>query len=343
MRGTGPLLAILGVLSLVLAGLLVFLLIQPAEVVETIEVERFRNHADFSYTASMDPSIIYNHSTIRPAGDGTVTPPLYTELLQSLAVDFAYAFESADAAADIAGVVSAHLRIRAGEKGWIRELELLPAQEFRGETTSTSFEIEWPTVSNLIVTAEEQAGLSPAQYDLAVVAEVSLTGDATEGVDDQFVAELPMTLTSTELVIDEERLSIIEPVTEPRQVLVANDIAVLGLSLPVMPSRVLTGSLLALILLGGGIYLLVLRDRLGSGEAARIHLLYGSLIIPAANIPSSDRSIEIASMADLVRLARKSEQMVFHYQPEPGHDLFYVPDGAVTYKYQIEPAGRSSR
>jgi hypothetical protein len=69
---------------------------------------------------------------------------------------------------------------------------------------------------------------------------------------------------------------------------------------------------------------------------ARINLRYGSLIVPVTGeTPNGNRPVDVATMADLARLARRAEQMVFHVESTPGEHRYFVPDGPVTYQYHV--------
>jgi hypothetical protein len=97
-------------------------------------------------------------------------------------------------------------------------------------------------------------------------------------------------------------------------------------------------------LLGGVIYAVGVRRRLGSGELARIRLRYGSLIVPVSEMtPNGQHAVQVKTMADLVRLARRAEQMVFYHRDGASRHRFFVPDGAVTYEYRSSGAGEETR
>ena len=127
-----------------------------------------------------------------------------------------------------------------------------------------------------------------------------------------------------------------ETSTETAERTVPNDIEVLGLAIPMRWARASAGGLAALVLLGGLVYWLAVRRRLGRGELARIRLRYGSMIVPVTGeTPNGSRPVEVGSMSDLVRLARRAEQMVFYSEVDPAHYRFFVPDGPLTYVYEM--------
>jgi len=91
-----------------------------------------------------------------------------------------------------------------------------------------------------------------------------------------------------------------------------------------------------MVLIGGGSYAAGVRRRIGRGELAKIRLRYGSLIVPVmGTMPNGTRPVDVSSMTDLARLARRSEQMVFYDQRSSDEHWFFVPDGSVTYQYHL--------
>ena len=149
-----------------------------------------------------------------------------------------------------------------------------------------------------------------------------------------------MELSETLLSIDNEELAAAGTSTVTEESVVPNDIELAGLEVPTRWARAGIGALLAVVLLGGSAYAFAVRRRVGRGELARIQLRYGSLIVPVTSTsPNGAHPVEVESMADLIRLARKAEQMVFHDQDS---GRFFVPDGQVTYQYRQSDAGPSS-
>jgi signal peptidase I len=333
-RGEGATLLVLATLFFLAAGATAYMWLRPVDRVETMERIRYEHTGEFRYTATVTPSVVYDSPTIVSPADGTSAPPIFTSLLRDLRVDFDYTMATA-VPAQAWGDVSADLRIRAGDPGWTRTLPLLEPQPFEGTAASAGFSVDVAAVHALVATAAEQTGFSPSRYELAVVVRVGVAGEANGSIDDTFVVELPMEMTSTLLTIG-ETLAASETVTGPEQVTVANDLELLGVSLPVQWGRGVATGALALLLLTGMAYALAVRRRLGSGPVAKIRLRYGRLIVPVTGpVPTGSRRVEVTSIADLVRLARGAEQVVFYDRPGNGKHRFFVPDGAVTYEYRI--------
>lgn len=334
LRGAGPMLLILATLTLVVGGGTLFMLLQPEKRVVTSERTRYEHAGEFRYTATVTPSVVYESATVESPPDGSPGPPIYTSLLRNLRVDFDYALK-AEGPAQVEGDISAYLSISAGEGGWTRTLSLLDSSPFEGTSASAGFHVDIDRIRSLIAVAEEQTGFSPSRYQLAVVARIDVSGEVEGPVDEVFLAELPMELGSTLLSID-ENLVVSEVVTEPEQVIVANHLELVGLSVPVGLGRAVLWTTLAMLLVAGGGYALAVRRSLGRGPVAWIRLRYGPLIVPVTGTsPDQARPVEVTSISDLVRLAKGAEQMVFYDQPGPGEHRFFVPDGPVTYEYRV--------
>lgn len=339
MRGAGTTLLILATAAILLAAGTAYLMVRPLERVDTVERVTFEHTGEFAYTAQVANSVVYDSETISSPVSGSDPTPIYTQLLKNLQVEFAYTLASPPPPG-VRGALSAELRIGAGEGLWTRTIPLMSRQEFEGSQTSGSFAIDVDRVRAMVARAEKETGFSPGLYQLVVVTRVSLEGETADVGRNTFVAELPMELRDTLLSINND-LVVSDTVTESEQTLVDNDLAGLGVSVPLRWARALTGALLAMLLIGGASYAAGVRRRIGKGELAKIQLRYGALIVPVTGtMPNGARPVDVSSMADLARLARRSEQMVFYEQRSSGEHWFFVPDGSVTYQYRLfTPSG----
>ncbi|MEX2251139.1 MAG: signal peptidase I [Acidimicrobiia bacterium] len=334
MRGAGTTLLVLGTTALLLAGATTYLMLRPLQRMDTIERIEFEHTGEFAYTAQVSSSVVYDSEIISSPSNGSDPTPIYTQLLEDLQIEFRYELASPPPLG-VRGTLAAEMRIGAGEGLWTRTISLLPAQEFNGRVASAGFSVEMDRILAIVARAEEQTGFVPGLYQLEVVARVSLEGETAGSAREVFVADLPMELRDTLLLINND-LVVSETVTESEQASVANDIEGFGVSVPLRSARALAGALLVMLLIGGGIYLAGVRRRIGKGEVAKIHLRYSSLIVPVTGtMPNGTRSVDVSSMADLARLARQSEQMVFYDQRSSSEHWFFVPDGSVTYQYHL--------
>lgn len=342
-RRDGATLIVFALMVLLLGAATVWLMLRPLERIETVDRILFEHEARFAYSASVEPSVVYDSDTVSSPSSGSDPTALYTQLLDQLLVEFRYRLES-PAAESVHGTIDAELRIGAGEELWTRTVPLLGSFEFNGSSTSTSFPVDVSRVLAMVNRAEEETGFSPGTYQLAVAARVRLEASPGEPSVEFFEAVLPMELRGTLLTIVNENLAMTAVTSKPEERLEPHDIDILGLSVSTRSARATVGALLAMALLGGVIHAIGVRRRLGSGELARIRLRYGSLIVPVSETtPNGEHAVEVKSMSDLVRLARRAEQMVFHQQDATSRTRFFVPDGAVVYEFRPSGTGRETR
>jgi hypothetical protein len=302
----------------------------------------FEYQGEFAYSASVEDSVVYDSETVTSPASGSAPTAIYTQLLDELVVEFRYTSNSRSSPGTN-GTVVADLRVSAGDGLWTRTIPLVDPHEFDGSSTSVSFPLDVERILRMVARAEEETGHSPGLYHLAVIANVRFE----TGVDDakgEVVAELPMDLSGTLLSIVNDELRSNGVATKPEEQIVPNDLDILGLSVSTRLARATFGALLAMTVLGGVIYAVGVRRRLGSGELARIRLRYGSLIVPVSEMsPNGEHAVQVKTMGDLVRLARRAEQMVFYHRDGASRHRFFVPDGAVTYEYRSSSAGEETR
>jgi hypothetical protein len=332
-RRAGPILLILGTAAALLIAATGYLMIRPTERLGTIERTAFEHAGEYGYTAQVADSVVYESDTIKSPANGSEPTPIYAQLLKDLQVHFDYRLASPPE--DVQGTMAAELRIGSGEGLWTRTVPLMDARHFEGAVTSGTFSIDIDQIQGMLRRAERETGVSPGLYQLVVMTNVSLEGGGSGMPDEVFIAELPMELRDNLLMINNE-LVVSQKVTESEEANVANDLEAFGLTVPLRMARALVGALLAMILVGGAIYLAEVRQRIGKGELAKIQLRYGSMIVPVVGVmPNGAHHVDVASMSDLVRLARNSEQMVFYDLSSTGDHMYFVLDGPVTYQYHV--------
>ena len=320
--------------------------LQPAQESRFVERLGYEHTAAFEYSvkgekSSLNPSGVIG--PISPTGDDSaeVTPPLiYTKLARSIDLGFTYALESSPAA-DVAGDLTAVLQIQAGEEGWTKTEELLPLTPFEGTTASARLEVDLAEVSSLIETVEEETGFFAGTYDVSVIFEVRINGSiGAEKVEDEVYAPaFTMEFDQTQITPAAE-LARSEVGTIGGMVSGSNELDLLGLSIPVTEARWLTatgaGLALATVLALAAVVLI----RLTRDEAAMIRARYGSLLISVAQADGLEtaRKIQVASIQDLVRLAKRDGRIIIHQEVGPGIHRYLVDDGTVTYEYRaMEP------
>jgi signal peptidase len=342
-RSAGVTLVTLAVAIVLLTTVTVWLMVRPMQRTMTVDRVLFEYQGEFAYTASVEDSVVYDSETVTSPASGSAPTGIYTQLLDELVVEFRYTSNSRPSPGTN-GTVATQLRVGAGDGLWTRTIALIDPYEFDGSSTSVSFPLDVERILRMVARAEEETGYSPGLYHLAVIAKVRFEPGAGDASGEVVEVELPMELSGTLLSIVNDDLRSNGIATQPEEQRVPNDLEILGLSVSTRLARATFGALLAMTLLGGVIYAVGVRRRLGSGELARIRLRYGSLIVPVSEMtPNGQHAVQVKTMADLVRLARRAEQMVFYHRDGASRHRFFVPDGAVTYEYRSSGAGEETR
>ena len=342
-RSAGLTLVTLAVAIALLTVVTVWLMVRPLERAMTVDRVLFEYQGEFAYGASVEDSVVYDSETVTSPASGSAPTGIYTQLLEQLVVEFQYTSTSRPSPG-ANGTVATELRVGAGDGLWTRTIALIDPYEFDGSSTSVSFPLDVERILRMVARAEEETGYSPGLYHLAVIAKVRFEPGAGDASGEVVEVELPMELSGTLLSIVNDDLRSNGSATQPEEQKVPNDLEILGLSVSTRLARAIFGALLAMTLLVGVIYAVGARRRLGSGELARIRLRYGSLIVPVSEMtPNGEHAVQVKTMADLVRLARRAEQMVFYHRDGAPPHRFFVPDGAVTYEYRPSGAGEETR
>lgn len=273
-------------------------------------------------------------------------PPLFTRLAKSLDLGVTYALVTAQPgaplAADVAGQISAALQIKAGEKpdeGWTKTLPLEPAAiTFTGPTAAARVNADFPAVLGLIDAIERETDFKPAAYEVAVIPTVRVTGSVgPQAVDETFAPAFTMKLNRTQITLDPD-LRRSEVKSTKDNVPVEQYLDLPGLSLPVPLARYLTAAGTALAVLAAAVLAAVIFLGLGRDEAAKIRARYGTMLVSVAEADLNDdvQQVEVASIHDLARLAKRDGGAIFQQELAPGLHLYYfVPEGTVTYEYVV--------
>jgi hypothetical protein len=198
-----------------------------------------------------------------------------------------------------------------------------------------------------VETTNELTGLNRPFYSVSVITDIKAIGTIGER---DYLEELSPTLNfsldSTELYIVPGDVDRSDPLkwTQTGLILgetrVANDLSIFGLEIPVLTARVI--ALIGFVLSMTGILILTLPVYLEtkSDELAAIHLKYVPLLVKidpmqAKRRTASAKLVELASMADLARLAQNTGQMIFE-QTIGDESHFLVFSDPYTYRYVLQ-------
>lgn len=335
---------LLGIFALLGAGLAavgVLAFRQPLESTEQADLATYQHTAVFDYTVKMHPSTLYPDGIagpVRPSRDkaaATAHPPIYTRLAEGVELGFSYSLDGARSP-DVSSEIGATLKISAGENGWSRSEEILPAQLFSGCTATARIYVDFASIWSLIETIEEETGTNPGTYVVSIVPRVEVTGRIDgERIEDTYEAPFVMQLSRTQITIDRE-LARSEPGRIAQSVTRMQRMGWAGVSLPVAAARLSSAGGAAVCLAIAGLLAAYVFLGWGRDSAGKARARYGSMLIGVsrADLEERTRRVEVASMDDLARLAKRNGQTIFH-KDDPGSHLYFVDHGEVVYTFRL--------
>lgn len=332
-------------LALILAGMALYSFRMPVSATVNEESVRYSHTGSFSFAVHTLPSELYPDGTVGPVSPpasgitGTVeTLPVFTRLARSLSLDYTYALQCPEEC-DVQGEIRSDLVIKAGET-WVRTLALGAPAPFAGPHAVAHADVDFSRVISLTDAIERETGYNPGVYELSVVPTVRIWGNiGAHKIDDTYAPAFVIRFGASQISLDpelrrSEARGITEQVTKPQR------LSLLSMSLPVASVRrfSLIGLVVSALLAG----LLAAAPFLGAGrgEASKIQARYGAMLVSVARVHwDGVHRVEVASMEDLARLAKRDGNVICHQASGQGSHLYFVLDGQVVYEYTVsEPA-----
>lgn len=325
-RAAAPWVAAAGAL-LVLVGVVAFGRTPTRLVVQPVA---FTHNGSFTYSAPASPPLYPNGPT---TGD-----PIFTRLADRVTVGFTYAVDSAATLA-LDGTVRVDA-VLSGAGGWKRVVPLLDPRPIEAGDTDVEVVLNLPALRALGAEADAITGTAGGLH-VAVAPSVDF-GGTVAGLDvgGRFGPLLDFTLDATALRLvtpagDARRIERSQAGTVDMPTSRATDLA-----LPLVGRRVAVATARIVGILGG-VALLLLAAALGwagrrraDGEPARIAARYGHLLIPIrSDAHHNGPPVDVATIADLVRLAEHHEQLVTHHVDTGGHTYVVCAQGRA-YRYR---------
>ncbi len=296
----------------------------------------YRQEGRFTYTAAARVGPVY------PRGTAVTGQPVFLRLAGPLSVGFAYRFQ-ARSRYSVAGRARLLAQLADPGTGWRRTLTLQPWTRFRGDRARVRGTVRLRELAALLVAFEARTGLQSASYTYTLRPQVVLGGTvAGRAFSDRF--QPPLRFELDPLVL---RLAPSTAGGGPKDSLAPAKVGSLrrlgparlgigGLRLEVARARRLSP-------LGGGISLgaalalaaLLAARRLRGDEPSRIAVRYGSLLLAVEAVPwaEGERTVEVASIEELARLAEAAEQPILHTARDGSHS-YLVAHGGVLYRYR---------
>jgi signal peptidase I len=311
--------------------------------IEKIKQLDYEMQGHFEYKALAPPGI-YNSEAVS-TGD-----PIYFKLTDNLDVTFEFLF-SAEELHDLEGNIRMDYEL-SDPGGWRRSFELYPMTSVTEESTVINGKIDFDEVHATIADLEERTGFERPYYTFSispmVVAKARINGNETLEV---FNPRLDFRLEDLQLYLysQEPDVTALEQITQAQSsfveqpYLAPNHLSILGIDVPVLTARwisVIGGSISSIgFLIVGLLYMSASRD----GEAARIGVRYGSMLVDIreGNFVNGYHRIEVEDIDDLARFAERTGGVILHEFKTSRHHYF-VQEGNITYHYATAVRRRRS-
>ena len=302
--------------------------------------ELYAHEGTFSYSATTAPGPVY------PSGEVSRGMPVFTRLVDALAVSFAYRLDATQAS-DVHGTIALDAVVH-DPTGWERTLPIAPPTEFRGTTATAEGTFDVSAFERLVRDAREQtaAPLAGISVELRPRVDVRGTVGATT-VEDAFAPRLAFSYDNTTLkpLPPPGATSDAVPPFEPRRAeagseLVPGTVGVGPLALTVGDARTMAGlglvTSLVVLLVGGGLA----AGRRDGGSTEPVAIRHGSRVVHARAVVPEDRWVtEVDDIDDLSKIADAYDRVILHVT-EDGDDVYLVDDGIAVYRYRHRRAPR---
>lgn len=287
----------------------------------------------FSYSA---PS----SSSLYPHGFGK-GDPVFTRLSDEVTVEFVHEAETG-LEMDTRGTVRIDALL-SGSGGWQRTIPLAGPQPLEEGPTTVAAVLRLRTLQSLADEAATVTGTpsGPFRIDVAPIVEFAGTVGGHR-VDDRFAPTLAFSLDAAALRLTSPADGSASSFLQTRDVPLGRPNPAAARSMGLLTRLPLPASG-APAFLGGGLLMALAaawahRQVRQSGGPGPVALRYAHLLVPVKSVTrdAARPVVQIASMADLVRLAKHHDQLVLHEAREGRHSYMCELGGAT---YVFRPAG----
>ena len=300
----------------------------------------YAHQGTFSYSARTPPGPVY------PSGDVESGMPVFTRLVDTLAVSFSYQL-AAQETSDVHGTIALDAVVD-DPTGWERTLPVAPPTAFEGTRATAEGDFDVAAFERLVREAREEtaAPLAGITVELRPKVQVEGTVGATN-VDDAFAPRLSFSYDNTTLRALPPAGASTEaaPTFEPRRVEAGSErvpatVGIGPLALAVDDARMMAAlgvvTSLVVLVVGGGLLL----ARTKREPADGISIRHASRVVHARAIVPEDRWVtEVDDIDDLSRIADAYDRVILHVR-EGDDDVYLVDDGIAVYRYRAKRVAR---
>lgn len=335
--------AVLAIASVIL-GIVGF----TREPVSSLNNEAVYTHTgEFAYSADAEPGPVYRD------GSASTGEPLFINLIDTIDFSFTYRIKT-EAPTEITGRAMLWARV-SDDSGWKQALRLQEEVAFGGDQVALKGTLDPRQVQDLVSSVQQQTGVVGSGYTVTLLPTIVVEGSIDgRPIEERYTPTLDLTLDGNQLELTGTAETAVADASEgvdplrPRQSgsletskIEANTIALAGAELPVEDAR--RFALLGLLLAAAAAFWLWFTsdDTVGGDEVTRIQSRYGRMMVPvkALSAHARHRSIEVADMDGLLRLAEHYDRMIMHEQDGDIHRYFVEDDGVA---YVFQPGGMTT-
>jgi len=289
---------------------------------------RYTQNADYSYTAFVKPSLLYDNRTEISEGD-----PIYIKLVEKLDVTLNYKLIQNPNPVELDNITlmyDAEASIKGG--GWVKTY---PLKSMTKEATSftETYTLNMTEIEGIIETIGEETGVRVQAYTYEIKSNIRLDASAgNKTIEQEFAPALMIKFGGSQIEFEDLSSSVSGSVIhmEPK----ISTWSLLGYPVEVLDMRGL--SIIASILLAFPLIISTGHVRRERASRTFMDMMSGDIrdkIIEAKEPPERiERStMKVSSIEDLARVAEEAFKPIIHHG-----DVFYVLDGEMRYEFGME-------
>jgi signal peptidase I len=314
-----------GAVALLAAVAAAVLLALPSTTTETRTLQ-VTQEGRFAYSGTAEPGTTY------PTGAVATGDPIYTRLVDDLAVSFEHAV-SAPGLDAVEGAVRLELSVATAD-GWSAPLGNSPSVPVQDGAATATVAIAPDLARAYVDRHNTEIGGNAGAITLSVTPVVEVTG-VVQGRP--FAAEDPAPLTFT---IDpttlrpptsESAFTTTAQIPVPVDEVVARSFTLLGVDLPIGAARLIAVVVLGVALVVAGVTGWIGRPRPGDA-AGEFAVRNASRILPVAGLSTGPNVVDVSDADALRRVAERFDGLVLHHAGPEGQ-TFAVQDAETTYRF----------
>jgi len=288
---------------------------------------RYTQSADYSYTAFVKPSLLYDNRT--EIGEGE---PLYIKLVETLDITLRYNLTQTPTPIEMDNIkLMYEASATIGSGGWTKTYHMASMKK-EAPAFSETYTLTLTEIEGIIDTIGEETGARTSAYTYEIKPNISLDASAgNETIEQEFAPILMIKFEGGQITF--ESLSSTKSGSVTHQEAKIATWSLLGYPVEVMDLRGF--SIIASLPLSFLLYLSighVLSERTSRSFIDRLSGDVRDKIVEAQEPPEriEKSTMKVNSIEDLARIAEEAFKPIIHHD-----DVFYVLDGEVRYEFSM--------